>query len=128
MATDNGGNFSSAVRDRGPGWYPDISNPNLQRHWDGTRWSAQRLWARGQWQESRVSVDALGEPMPSRKRSFRKSLVVVTLLLALAGAGIGIGLGMSSGTASQASTKTTTIPSVVTTPSVATPPAAGNHP
>src|ERR1700761_7352890 len=38
MATD-GGFPTTVLRERAQGWHPDISNPNVQRFWDGTRWS-----------------------------------------------------------------------------------------
>ena len=54
-----------------PGWYPDISNPNVQRYWDGTRWSAQRVWAMRGWQESGLTVKSLDQ-VATKRRFLRK--------------------------------------------------------
>lgn len=35
--------------EREPGWEPDRRNPNLQRYWDGSEWTAARRWVSGQW-------------------------------------------------------------------------------
>jgi uncharacterized membrane protein len=35
--------------DRDLGWEPDRLNPNLQRYWDGSDWTAARRWVSGQW-------------------------------------------------------------------------------
>jgi hypothetical protein len=56
MATDKGGTQTAVLRERVPGWYPDASNPNVERYWDGTRWSAQRVWDVRGWHESNVSL------------------------------------------------------------------------
>lgn len=72
MATDSGGTLTAVLRDRVPGWYPDISNPNVQRYWDGTRWSAQRVWAMRRWQESGLNVSDSGQRVSTKRRSLRK--------------------------------------------------------
>lgn len=33
------------------GWAPDHLNPNLQRYWDGSQWTATRRWISGRWVE-----------------------------------------------------------------------------
>jgi Protein of unknown function (DUF2510) len=35
--------------EREPGWEPDRRNPNLQRYWDGSDWTASRRWVSGEW-------------------------------------------------------------------------------
>src|SRR2546421_4261868 len=35
-----------------PGWYPEPTNPSLIRFWDGSAWSAQRVWTGSEWVES----------------------------------------------------------------------------
>ncbi len=35
--------------EREPGWHPDRMNPNLQKYWDGSEWTATRRWVSGQW-------------------------------------------------------------------------------
>ena len=72
MATDSGGTLTSVLRNRVPGWCPDLSNPNVQRYWDGTRWSAQRVWAMRGWQESSLSVKDLEGATSAKKRFLRK--------------------------------------------------------
>ncbi len=29
---------------REPGWYPDASDPEAERYWDGTQWKGRRLY------------------------------------------------------------------------------------
>jgi hypothetical protein len=38
-----------SAREKVPGWEPDHINPNLQRYWDGSAWTATRRWVAGQW-------------------------------------------------------------------------------
>jgi hypothetical protein len=40
---------SRTAREKAPGWEPDHINPNLQRYWDGSAWTATRRWVAGQW-------------------------------------------------------------------------------
>jgi hypothetical protein len=70
MATDSGGTPTAVLRERVPGWYPDAANPNVQRFWDGTRWSAQRVWNVRGWHESRVTLRP--DQARAKKRSGRK--------------------------------------------------------
>ena len=44
-----GSGSNRAPSDRGPGWEPDRLNPNLQRYWDGSGWTAARRWVSNQW-------------------------------------------------------------------------------
>ncbi len=43
-----------------PGWHPDRINPNLQRYWNGSQWTASRRWVGGQWVD-----DAAGPATPT---------------------------------------------------------------
>jgi hypothetical protein len=46
-----------------PGWQPDRINPNLQRYWDGSEWTAARRWISGQWvDESGLAPDPESGP------------------------------------------------------------------
>jgi hypothetical protein len=40
---------SRTARGKSPGWEPDHINPNLQRYWDGSAWTATRRWVGGRW-------------------------------------------------------------------------------
>ena len=44
-----GSGSNRAPSDRVPGWVPDRLNPNLQRYWDGSDWTAARRWVSNQW-------------------------------------------------------------------------------
>ena len=49
--------------DKTPGWQPDRVNPNLQRYWDGSEWTAMRRWISGQWvDEPGVAPDPASGP------------------------------------------------------------------
>ena len=47
---------SRAARDKVAGWEPDHVNPNLQRYWDGSAWTATRRWVAGQWIDESAPV------------------------------------------------------------------------
>ena len=44
-----GSGSNRASNDRAPGWVPDRLNPNLQRYWDGSDWTATRRWVSNHW-------------------------------------------------------------------------------
>jgi hypothetical protein len=44
-----GSGSNRPTSEREPGWEPDRRNPNLQRYWDGSEWTAARRWVSGQW-------------------------------------------------------------------------------
>jgi uncharacterized membrane protein len=44
-----GSGSNRPTSDRDTGWEPDRRNPNLQRYWDGSDWTAARRWVSGQW-------------------------------------------------------------------------------
>jgi Protein of unknown function (DUF2510) len=53
------GGASRTAREKVPGWEPDHINPNLQRYWDGSAWTATRRWVAGQWiDDSAPTADA----------------------------------------------------------------------
>jgi hypothetical protein len=39
-----------------PGWEPDHINPNVQRYWDGSAWTATRRWVAGRWIDESAPV------------------------------------------------------------------------
>jgi hypothetical protein len=51
--------------DRAPGWHPDHINPNLQRYWDGSEWTAVRRWVAGKWLDEAPPVPAHTGAMPT---------------------------------------------------------------
>jgi hypothetical protein len=44
-----GSGSNRPTSERVPGWEPDRRNPNLQRYWDGSDWTATRRWVSNQW-------------------------------------------------------------------------------
>ncbi len=58
-----GSGVRRAQNDRTPGWHPDHINPNLQRYWDGSEWTATRRWVAGKWNdESTPAAEPLTMP------------------------------------------------------------------
>ena len=47
---------SRTAKEKTPGWEPDHINPNLQRYWDGSAWTATRRWVAGQWIDESAPV------------------------------------------------------------------------
>jgi hypothetical protein len=47
---------SRTAREKVSGWEPDHINPNLQRYWDGSAWTATRRWVAGQWIDESAPV------------------------------------------------------------------------
>jgi Protein of unknown function (DUF2510) len=67
VAVMEGSEVRRAQNDRAPGWHPDHVNPNLQRYWDGTEWTATRRWMAGRWNDESVpAVDPSTVPPGAR--------------------------------------------------------------
>lgn len=77
----------SLSKTRAPGWYPDRSNPDLLRYYDGFEWTGrQRI--RPEWADAPAIVVSLSRP---GRRSFpRAAVVALVLVLAAAFGGQGI--------------------------------------
>jgi hypothetical protein len=57
---------SRTPSDKTEGWQPDRMNPNLQRYWDGSTWTATRRWVAGKWvDEAAVTVAVPPAAQPS---------------------------------------------------------------
>ncbi len=99
----------SLNKTRSPGWYPDRSNPDLLRYYDGFDWTPrQRI--RPEWADAPAIVVSLSR-RPRRQRM--PAAVVLALVLAIAGAFAGQGIAaltLRSGKAQAGSCETDLAP------------------
>lgn len=79
------------------GWYPDPSNPQSQRYWDGQAWSEHTQPA--------AQMPPPAVPAKKQKSAFRTVLTVLGVILV-----IGVGISFFSGTDSARDSSTTAAP------------------
>lgn len=78
-----------------PGWYPDPSNPGMQRWWDGSQWGPPApIQAQMTPAPESLPTDA---PPPEPAKNRTKLIAIVVAVVVVVGAGVGIAVAVGGG-------------------------------